>query len=155
LSSPQGINAQRENNRPKQGGNYPVLRGAQVIYGIHLASIGEIGHVPFDIKLRKSSGSCASKRFAMRMKRAAVIAILLSLTAGSAWAETTTGRITYISSDGHQLMLDSNYVYAVGANVSMSQVAVADRVELTFENRGGGKMITGVTLAPLKSGATQ
>jgi hypothetical protein len=44
----------------------------------------------------------------MTMKRAAVIATVLSLTVVSAWAENATGRITYISSDAHLLMLDSD-----------------------------------------------
>lgn len=84
----------------------------------------------------------------MTIRHAAAIAALLSLTAGGASAATATGRITYISSDGHQLMLDSNDLYAAGTNLDLSSVAVGNLVRLTWENRAGERLATAVSKAP-------
>ena len=85
-----------------------------------------------------------------------ILAGLLVLVSGlAARAETAIGRITYISSDGHQLILDSNYVYSVGAHADLSSAAVADRVRITFENHGVQRVVSTVSLAPLMPGSVQ
>jgi hypothetical protein len=81
-----------------------------------------------------------------------MVGALLSLLYGSAaWAETATGRVTYISPDRQQLILDSNDVYSAGAQGVLSKVAVADRVKIAFEKHGAQRIIGAAALAPLTS----
>jgi hypothetical protein len=85
----------------------------------------------------------------MIMKRMIGIAALSSVIAGSASAATATGRITYISPDRYELMLDNSDMYAISPAVNLSSVAVADRVTVNWDHQGREKVIKSLIKAPL------
>jgi len=91
----------------------------------------------------------ANMEVAMAVKRLATCAALSSLVINSALAASATGRITYMASDGHQLMLDNSDMYAVGPAVDLSSVGVADRVKVDWDRQGGENVITRMVKAPL------
>ena len=90
----------------------------------------------------------------MKLYGIAALAVLASLAGGSAFAATTTGRITFIAPDRHQLMLDNSDMYRIGPRVDMSSAGVADRVRINWDKEGEEAVITSLVKAPLTPGAT-
>lgn len=74
----------------------------------------------------------------------ACLALAASTLSASAWAAETAGRITYLSADGKELMLDNSRMYNLAASSEAANVAVGERVELKL---GGadGKQVTEIT----------
>jgi hypothetical protein len=91
----------------------------------------------------------------MRPTCVSILALLALVTGSAARADTAIGRITYISPDGHQLILDSNDVYSVAPHADPLSATVADRVKITFENHGVQRVINALSLAPLVPGSVQ
>ncbi|HWF67945.1 MAG TPA: hypothetical protein VN670_11600 [Acidobacteriaceae bacterium] len=85
----------------------------------------------------------------MATKCVAMFAALACLIAGGASAATATGRITYITPDRQQLMLDNSDMYLVSPAVDLSSVAIADRVRINWDKKGGKDVITSLVKAPL------
>jgi hypothetical protein len=90
----------------------------------------------------------------MSVKCVAALAAFSCLIPGSVSAATTTGRITYMALDRHQLMLDNSDMYVVSPAVDLSSVAVADRVRINWDKKGGEDVITSLVKAPLTGTAT-
>jgi hypothetical protein len=64
-----------------------------------------------------------------------------ALIASPSFAETQSGWITYISEDGHQLMMNSQDLYQVGCKCLQS-ARIDDHVQIFWEPRGKQKVIT-------------
>jgi len=84
----------------------------------------------------------------MNIKRAAIIAVMLCLSAGAASAATATGRITFVSQDGHQLVLDNGDPFTLGPGVTLPSVGVGDLVRINSSAKAGQQVITSLTKAP-------
>lgn len=82
------------------------------------------------------------------------LAALACLASGSAFANTATGRITYIAPDRRQLMLDNSDMYGVAPSLDLSGVSVADRVRINWQKQGEEDVITSLIKAPLTPGAS-
>lgn len=85
----------------------------------------------------------------MSVKCVAAVVVMSCLNAGGACAATAIGRITYMSPDRRQLMLDNSDLYAASAALDLSSVAVADRVRINWDRKGGEDVITSLVKAPL------
>ena len=74
----------------------------------------------------------------------ACLAFAASTLAGNAWSAETSGRITYLSADRKELMLDNSRMYTFANSSEALKAAVGDRVELKL---GGtdGKQVTEIT----------
>ena len=72
----------------------------------------------------------------MNPYKTACLALAASALAGSAWSAETAGRITYISADGKQLMLDNSRMYTLTNSAEAGKVAVGERVELKLGGAG-------------------
>jgi hypothetical protein len=90
---------------------------------------------------------------AMSVKCVAAAVVMACLDAGGACAATTTGRITYMTPDRRQLMLNNSDIYTVNAAVDLSSVAIADRVRINWDRKGGEDVITSLVKAPLTEAA--
>ena len=84
----------------------------------------------------------------MNIKRAAIIAAMLCLSAGAVSAASATGRITFISQDGHQLVLDNGDPFTLGPSVTLPSVGVGDLVRVNWAGKAGQQVITSLTKAP-------
>ena len=73
----------------------------------------------------------------MNPYKTAFLAMVASVLAGSAWSAETSGRITYISADGKQLMLENSRMYTLMNSAEAAKVAVGERVELKLGGAGG------------------
>ena len=73
----------------------------------------------------------------MNWCRSGWIVVAMSAVASSAWAAETTGRITYMSADRSQLMLDNSRMYTLAKSSQAANAAVADRVELKLGGPDG------------------
>lgn len=62
--------------------------------------------------------------------KTACLALAATVLAGSAWSAEDVGRITYISADREQLMLDNSRMYTLTSSAEAGTVAVGERVEL-------------------------
>ena len=52
-------------------------------------------------------------------------------------AGTALGRVTYISQDGHQLMLDNSKEYTIAPTVNVQSIGVAEFVRVTLGAHNG------------------
>jgi hypothetical protein len=80
-----------------------------------------------------------------------ITSVLALAVIGSApaWsAESAIGRITYIYSDGHRIILDSQDEYDVAPSVDPSKLAVAKFVRVSLANQNGHEVVTSVSPGP-------
>lgn len=73
----------------------------------------------------------------MNLYRIACLALAATALAQNAWSAETAGRITYISPDHSQLMLDNSRMYTLANGEGAAKVAVGERVELQLDQAGG------------------
>ena len=58
----------------------------------------------------------------------------------SVWGAEIVGRITYMSADRKQLMLDNSQTYTLTNSPVAESVGVGDRVELKLDGKGNGQV---------------
>lgn len=74
-----------------------------------------------------------------------VLTLGLAMTFSSAaWAETVSGRITYLDLDAHRLMLDNSDMYELAPGIARQGLEVGRLVTVGVTNRGTEKVITKV-----------
>ena len=76
----------------------------------------------------------------MNVYKTACLALAASALAGSPWSAETAGRITYLSADRKQLMLDNSRMYTLTDSAGVGKVAVRQRVELKLGGAGGKRV---------------
>ncbi len=83
----------------------------------------------------------------MKTKGIGIAGCGLLLAVLPASAETTTGWLTYLAEDGHQLMLNSQDMYDVGCDC-LKSVAIGDQVRIVWQRRGKQKTVTAISKVP-------
>ena len=84
------------------------------------------------------------------MKKLALICLVpvcAFAAASTASAATAVGRITYISSDGHRILVDNSDEYVLGSAVDVSKLNVAQSVRITYTDRNGQRTATAISPA--------
>ena len=69
------------------------------------------------------------------------VIIAASLATAPAWAATAAGRISYISSDGHTILINSVDEYMLGPKVDASKLSISEPVKVTYSARGKGSRL--------------
>jgi hypothetical protein len=85
------------------------------------------------------------------MKKLAVIFLITGCVfaaSSTASAATAVGRITYISSDGHRILVDNSDEYVLGPAVDVSKLNVAESVRVTYAEQNGQRTATAISPAP-------
>lgn len=72
------------------------------------------------------------------------LVLAASALASSAFGAESVGRITYLSANHEQLMLDNSRMYTLKNSAEVDRFAVGERVELKLAGRGG-KQVTKMT----------
>ena len=83
----------------------------------------------------------------MKAKLIGIVGCALLLGAFPASAETAYGWITYVSPNGHQLMLNSQDMYQVACKC-LQNAGLNDHVVLVWEQRGTQKTILSIDKLP-------
>ena len=77
----------------------------------------------------------------MDLRKICCLVFAASRLASAAWGMEATGRITYLSADHKQLMLDNSRMFTLMKSSESRDVAVGERVDLKLEGTGS-KQVT-------------
>lgn len=76
-----------------------------------------------------------------------VMAVLLALSAGGAWAEEIQGKIQKVNPADRAFALEDGTVLWLAEGLSMADLKEGASVKATYEERDGKKVVTGLQVS--------